>query len=121
MYPAYRCMDSFPHQRNQMPYTQHYYPSFEGIPYPPQVNVDPSKSPITYETWPYGGSYGCSIPVVCHGCCNHNHFPSYGGFRPPYPHFPSPSPFQCHGGYPSFPETYPVHYVPFAHYSVDQP
>ncbi|CAL5339943.1 unnamed protein product [Camellia sinensis] len=110
MYPAYRCMDSFPHQRNQMPYTQHYYPSFEGIPYPPQVNVDPSKSPITYETWPYGGSYGCSIPVGCHGCCNHNHFPSYGGFRPPYPHFPSPSPFQCHGGYPSFPETYPVHY-----------
>ncbi|KAF5945013.1 hypothetical protein HYC85_015241 [Camellia sinensis] len=76
MYPAYRCMDSFPHQRNQMPYTQHYYPSFEGIPYPPQVNVDPSKSPITYETWPYGGSYDCSIPVGCHGCCNHNHFPN---------------------------------------------
>ncbi|KAL6958628.1 Large proline-rich protein bag6 [Sarracenia purpurea var. burkii] len=103
-----------------MPYT-HYYPSSEAIP--PQMKVDPSRSPITYETWPYGGNYGPSIPVGCHGLCNHSSYPGYCGFRPPYPHYPPPPPsaFHYHGGYPWIPETYPVHHILPPHFSMDQP
>ncbi|GFY97395.1 hypothetical protein Acr_11g0017010 [Actinidia rufa] len=121
MHPINRCMDSFPHHRNQMPYTHPYYPSFEAIP--PQMKVDASRSPVTYGTWPYESHFGHSyFPVGCHGCCNHSYFPGYCGNQPSCPHYLSPpSPFHHHGGYPSLPETYPVHYLPPPHYLMDQP
>ncbi|XP_052193150.1 BAG family molecular chaperone regulator 6 [Diospyros lotus] len=109
MYPGYRCMDSLPPQRNQMPHTEHCYPSSEGLPH---MKTDASRSPVTYEAWPYGSNYGHSIPVGCQGCWGHGFFPAYYGFRPPYPHHPWPSPFHCHGIYPSFPDSYPLHYAP---------
>ncbi|XP_057499773.1 BAG family molecular chaperone regulator 6-like [Actinidia eriantha] len=111
--------DLFPYHRNQMPYAQHYYPSFESIP--PQMKVDALRSPVTDGTWPYENHLGHSIPVGCHGCCTHSYFPSYSGFRPAYPHYLPPTPFHYHGGYPSFPETYPVQFVPLSPYSMDQP
>ncbi|KAH7863482.1 hypothetical protein Vadar_018053 [Vaccinium darrowii] len=102
-----------------MPLPQHYYPSFEAIP--PPMKMDMSRSPAPYETWPYGGNYGHMVPVGCHGCCNHSNFPGYWGYRPPYPYYPPPQQFPYHGGYPSSPETYPVHYVPPPNYSMGQP
>lgn len=119
MHPIHRCMDSFPHQQNQMPYPQHYYPIFEAIP--PPMKVDASRSPSPYETWPYDGNYGHSVPVGCHNCCNHHNFPGYCGFKPPYPYYLPPQQFPYHGGYPLFPEAYPVHYVPPPNYSMGQP
>ncbi|KAF7129321.1 hypothetical protein RHSIM_Rhsim10G0141000 [Rhododendron simsii] len=119
MHPIHRCMDSFPHQQNQMPNPQHYYPIFEAIP--PPMKVDASRSPSPYETWPYDGNYGHSVLVGCHSCCNHHNFPSYCGFKPPYPYYLPPQQFPYHGGYPSFPEAYPVHYVPLPNYSMGQP
>ncbi|PSS03982.1 Cleaved like [Actinidia chinensis var. chinensis] len=120
MYPINRCTDSFPHHRNQMPYTHPYYPSFEAIP--PQMKVDASRSPVTYGTWPYESHFGHSyFPVGCHGCCNHSYFPGYSGYQPSCSHYLSPpSPFHHHGA-PSLPETYPVHYLPPPHYLMDQP
>ncbi|PSS24243.1 Cleaved like [Actinidia chinensis var. chinensis] len=111
--------DLFPYHRNQMPYAQHYYPSFESIP--PQMKVDALRSPVTCGTWPYESHFGHSIPVGCHGCCTHSYFPGYSGFRPAYPHYLPPTPYHYHGGYPSFSETYPVQFVPLSPYSMDQP
>ncbi|XP_059651308.1 BAG family molecular chaperone regulator 6-like [Cornus florida] len=119
MYPVSRSTDSYyPHQSNQMPCAHPYYPSFEAVP--PQMKVDVARPPVTYESWPQGGFYGYSIPVGCHGCCNHNYLPGHYGFRPHYPP-PPPSPFHYHGSYPMFPETYPLHHAPPPHYSMEQP
>ncbi|CAK9153638.1 unnamed protein product [Ilex paraguariensis] len=106
MYPVDRCMDSYPYQTNKMHYAPHYRPSFDDVSQ--QVNV-PANSRATCESWPYGGF---PYPVECHGCFNHNYFPGYYGFRPPYPYFPLQSSFQCYGSYPAFPGTYPTHYFP---------
>ncbi|GFY92474.1 BCL-2-associated athanogene 6 [Actinidia rufa] len=102
-----------------MPYAQHYHPSFESIP--PQMKVDALRSLVTCGTWPYESHFGHSIPVGCHGCCTHSYFPGYSGFRPAYPHYLPPTPYHYHEGYPSFPETYPVQFVPLSPYSMDQP
>ncbi|XP_057980799.1 BAG family molecular chaperone regulator 6 [Malania oleifera] len=118
MLPAYRCMESHPHEgnRNGTPFFQHYHPSFEAIP--SYMKVEPGKNPLPYESWPYTGNYGYTLP--CHACCNHNYFPSYYSFRRPYHHNLPDSPSSCIGGYPAFPGYYPVYYVP-PHYSVEQP
>ncbi|XVF22448.1 hypothetical protein REPUB_Repub12eG0173400 [Reevesia pubescens] len=117
MMPVYRYLDSNPHQRNQAPLQQHFFPGFEAVP--PHFKVDPSKCPMMYESWPYSSNYG--YPVPYHGCCNHGNFPGYYSFRPPCPHFaPSPA-FHHYPNYPAFPEAYPVYHAPPPHYSKEQP
>lgn len=115
--PAYSCMDSYPHQSSQMPFTQYYYPGFEA--FPPYMKVDPTKFSIAGESWPYGGNCGYQMPW--HSFCNHYSFPGYYSFRPPYPHIPLPSPIHCCGGHPTYQETYPVHYAHPPHYSMEPP
>lgn len=108
--PVYRYMDSLPHQ-----FTQYHHPGLEAM------KSDPSNPNLTRECWPHGGNYGYPMPWL--SCCNHNSFPGYYSFRPPYPHFPppSPSPMSCCGGHPTYLESYPIHYVPPPHYSMEMP
>lgn len=115
MMPCYRYTDSYPHHKNQMPA---YYPNLEGIP-PQMMTMDPSNFPVSGGSWPCGGNYG--YPVPCHTCCNHGYYPGFYNCRPPYTHFSSPFPSHCHGGYPPFPEAYPVQYVPPPPYSIEKP
>jgi hypothetical protein len=118
MMPVYRCMDSYPHQNTQMPFPQYYHPGFEVVP--PHMDIDPTKPYLAYESWPCGGNY--NYPMPWNSCCNHNSFPGYYNFRPPYPHIPPLSPMHCRGGHPAYHETYhPVHDVPPPHYSMDLP
>ncbi|KAK3024503.1 hypothetical protein RJ639_043820 [Escallonia herrerae] len=119
MYPVYRCMDSNPHLMNLMSYAPHHDPSFGA--FPSHMKVDPTKSPLIYDSWPSGGTYGYLYSPQCHRCSNHDHFPDYNGFRPPYPHFPPPSPLHCYSSYPMYPGTHPFHSIPPPHYSVGQP
>ncbi|KAA8516121.1 hypothetical protein F0562_019300 [Nyssa sinensis] len=102
-----------------MPFTHSYHPNFEAVP--PQAKVDPARSLGSYESWPYGSNYGYSIPVGCHGCCNHCYFPGYYSFRPPCPHSLPPLPFYFHGSVPAFSESYPFHCTPLPHNSMEQP
>ncbi|KAI9180061.1 hypothetical protein LWI28_000736 [Acer negundo] len=81
---VYRYMDSQPNQRNQVPYPQYYYPSYDGVP-PHMMAVDQVKFPAMYESWPYGSN--CAYPMPCHTCGSHGNFPSYYSFQPPLPHF----------------------------------
>ncbi|KAK3021858.1 hypothetical protein RJ639_047780 [Escallonia herrerae] len=98
-----RRMDSNPHQMNLMSYVPHHDPSFRA--FPSHMKVDPTRSPLIYDSWPSGGTYGYLYPPQCHGCSNHDYFPDYYGFRPPYPHFPLLSPLHCHSSYPMYPGT----------------
>ncbi|KAE9605362.1 hypothetical protein Lal_00025110 [Lupinus albus] len=109
MMHAYRNMDSYPYQRNQIPFSHCY-----------DMKVDPSKSPFPYEqTWPYAGTYGQSIPM--HSCCSHNNFPGYYSYRP-YPHYaPVPSAIYHSGCYPACGEPFSVPYSPQPHYAMDMP
>ncbi|KAJ1381409.1 IQ motif, EF-hand binding site [Sesbania bispinosa] len=116
--PAYRSMDSYPYQRNQIPYSHCYHPGIEAVP--PQIRADPSKPPFSYEQfWPYAGSYGHPMPA--HFCCGHNNFPGYYSYRPSYPHGPAPSPIYCSGGCPAYAEPFFVPYSPQPHYSMELP
>lgn len=117
MYPMNRFMDSHPCQRNQVPYNLHYYPHFESNPH--HMNIDPTRSPLPYESWPCGGSYGHPYPPQCHSCCIHNNSPSQCAFRPPYAYPPPPTYSNC--GYPTYPVMYPTHYGPPPHINVEQP
>ncbi|KAL4600124.1 hypothetical protein ACB092_11G175300 [Castanea dentata] len=108
MMPVYRYMDSQPHQ-----FTQYHHPGLEAM------KSDPSNPNLPRECWPHGGNYG--YPMPWHSCCNHNSFPGYYSFRPPYPHFPPPSPMSCCGIHPTYHESYPIHYVPPPHYSMEMP
>lgn len=108
MMPVYRYMDSRPHQ-----FTQYHQPGLEAM------KSEPINPNIPYECWPHGGNYG--YPMPWHSCCNHNSFPGYYSFRPPYPHFPPPSPMSCCVGHPTYHESYPIHYVPPPHYSMEMP
>ncbi|XP_061349801.1 BAG family molecular chaperone regulator 6 [Gastrolobium bilobum] len=120
MMPAYRNMDSYPYQRNQTPFPHCYHPGIEAIP--PQIKVDSSKSPFSYEQFcPFPHSYGHPIPV--NFCCGHNNFPGYYSYRPSYPHAPapSPSPMYYSGGYPSYGEPFFVPYSPQPHYTMELP
>ncbi|KAL5571529.1 hypothetical protein UlMin_021126 [Ulmus minor] len=111
MKPLYRRVDSYPHLRNQTPIPQ--YQAF-----PPHMQMDQSRPPVAYESWPYGGNYG--YPAPFHSCCNHGYFPSFYGFRPSPD--PMPSPVHFCGGYPAtYPESYPAYYVPHPHYSAELP
>lgn len=98
-----------------MPFPHCYHPGIEAIP--PQMKVDPSKSPFPYEQiWPYAGSYGQSFP-----CCGHNNFPGYYCYRPSYPHSPAPSPMYHSGCYPAYGEPSFVPYSPQPHYTMELP
>ncbi|KAJ1429545.1 IQ motif, EF-hand binding site [Sesbania bispinosa] len=111
-------MDSYPYQRNQIPFSHCYHPGIEAVP--PQIRADPSKPPFSYEQfWPYAGSYGHPIPT--HFCCGHNNFPGYYSYRPSYPHSPAPSPIYCSGGCPAYAEPNFVPYSPQPHYSMELP
>ncbi|KAL5859606.1 hypothetical protein ACOSQ4_000902 [Xanthoceras sorbifolium] len=117
MMPLYRNMDSYPNQRNQMPFPLYYYPSYDGIP--PHMVVDQAKSPTMYESWPHGSHY--AYPNTCQTCGNHGNFPGYCSFRPPLPHFSPSPPHHCCGHHPSFTEQYPVP-CPFpTHHWMEQP
>ncbi|KAH7519527.1 hypothetical protein FEM48_Zijuj08G0046500 [Ziziphus jujuba var. spinosa] len=112
MMPHYRCMESYPFQRNQTPFTP-----YQAFPTP--MPVDPAKPGTIYEPWPHGGNYGYTMP--CHSCCNHGNFSGYYGSRPYVP-APMPSPMHFCGGYPTpYGEAYPAYYAPPPHYSVDLP
>lgn len=115
--PVYRCMESFPQDNNQMPFTQYYWLGFPAVP--PHIKSDPATPHFAYESWPYGGNYGYSMP--CQPCCHHNSFPGYYSFRPPHPHFPPSSPMYCLGGHPAYHEAYPVPYVLPPHCSMELP
>ncbi|XP_019462144.1 PREDICTED: BAG family molecular chaperone regulator 6 [Lupinus angustifolius] len=111
MMPAYRNMDSYPYQRNQMPFPDCYH-----------MKVDPSKSPFPYEqSWPYAATYGQSIPM--HSCCSHNNFPGYYSYRPYPPHAPAPSPSPIYhsGCYPVYGEPFFVPYSLEPHYAMEMP
>ncbi|GAV77008.1 BAG domain-containing protein [Cephalotus follicularis] len=115
MMPVYIYPDSHPNQRNPMPSSQYFHhPSFEAVPVPPHMKMDPSISPL-----PCGINHGHSFPS--HACCNQNNFPGYYTFAPPCPRYSMPPPYHFHGNYPPFPEAFPVHYVPPPHYSMEQP
>lgn len=108
MIPTYRNVESYPFYRNHIPF---HHPHME--PVPPQMIIDPSKSPFPYEQpWPYPSNYGHTIPP--HFCYGHHNFPSY---IPSYPHVPSPSPMYCFGGFPSFGESNFTPYSPQSHYT----
>uniref|UniRef100_A0A2N9IDP7 BAG domain-containing protein n=1 Tax=Fagus sylvatica TaxID=28930 RepID=A0A2N9IDP7_FAGSY len=100
-----------------MNFTQFHHPGME------VMKSDAANPHLAYECrpWPYGGNYG-SNSMPWHSCCNHNSFTGYYSFRPPYPHFPPPSPMPCCGGHPhpAYHEAYPVHYIPPPHYSMEQ-
>ena len=117
MIPIYKYMDSYPHQSNQMNFTQFHHPGME------VMKSDAANPHLAYECRPrpYGGNYG-SNSMPWHSCCNHNSFPGYYSFRPPYPHFPPASPMPCFGGHPhpAYHDAYPVHYIPPPHYSMEQ-
>ncbi|TKY64012.1 BAG family molecular chaperone regulator 6 [Spatholobus suberectus] len=117
MIPACRSMDSYPYQRNHIPFPHNYYPpSIEAIS--PQMKVDPPKLPFSFEQrWPYAGSYGHPIPP--HFCCGHNNFPCYYSHMPSYPH--TPSPMYYSGGCPAYSEPYFVPYSPQPHYTMELP
>ncbi|KAK7292749.1 hypothetical protein RJT34_15602 [Clitoria ternatea] len=117
MMPAYRSMDSYPYQRNQIPFPLCYHPGTE--PIPPQMNMDPSKSPFPYEQhWPYAANYGHPIPP--HFCCGHNNFPFYYNYRPSHPHAPTPM-YHYSGGCPAYGESFSVPYSPQPHYTMELP
>ncbi|GLT59012.1 hypothetical protein SLA2020_318610 [Shorea laevis] len=118
MMPVYRCMDPYPQQNTQMPFTQYYHPGFfEAVP--PHMRIDRTNPHLAYESWPCGGNY--NYPMPWNSCCNHNSFPGYYSFRPPYPHIPPLSPMHCCGGHPAYHEAYPIHDVPPPRYSMDLP
>ncbi|KAK6239764.1 hypothetical protein QUC31_005233 [Theobroma cacao] len=117
MMPVYRYMDSSPHRRDQVPFPQHFFPGFEAVP--PHLKVDPSNSPMMFESWPCSSNYGYSVPS--YSCYNHGNFPACYSFRPPCPHFAPPPAFHHYPNYPTFPEAYPVYYFPPPHHSNEQP
>lgn len=95
MEPVYMNMHSYPHQSGQMHYRPRCHPGME------------ARSPMGYEGWPWGGSYGYAPPGVCHGCSNHACMPPHFA----YPHVP---PHYYPGNYPYF----PVPYMPPPPYNV---
>lgn len=111
MIPGYRNMDSYPFQRNQIPFPYYHHPSME--PVPPQM----TKSPFPCEkSWPYASNYNHPIPP--HFCYGHNNYPCYNSHIPSYPpHVPSPSPMYYSGGCPSFFGPY----YPQSHYNMELP
>ncbi|XP_027337650.1 BAG family molecular chaperone regulator 6 [Abrus precatorius] len=116
MMPTYRSMDSYPYQRNPTPFPHCYHPSIETIP--PQINMDPSKAPFSYDQhWPCCGNYG--HPMHPHFCCGHNYFPNFYGYRPSYPH--APTPMYYSGGCPAYGEPFNVPYSPQPHYTMELP
>ncbi|KAG5009122.1 hypothetical protein JHK87_017637 [Glycine soja] len=116
MMPAYRSMDSYPCQRNQIPFPHYYHPGIEAIP--PQMKLDPSKPPFSYDQhWPYAGNFGHPTPP--HFCCGHNNFPCHYSYMPSYPH--APSPMYYSGTCPSYSEPYFVPYSPQPHYTMELP
>ncbi|RDX86832.1 BAG family molecular chaperone regulator 6, partial [Mucuna pruriens] len=118
MMPAYRSMDSYPYQRNQIPFPHYFHPGIEAIP--PQMKVDPSKPPFSYDqSWPYAGHFGHPIPP--HFCFGHNNndFPCYYHNMPSYPH--APSPMYYYGACPAYNEPYFVPYSPQPHYAMELP
>ncbi|KAL5171675.1 BAG family molecular chaperone regulator 6 [Glycine soja] len=116
MMPAYRSMDSYPHQRNQIPFPHYYHPGIE--PIHPQMKLDPSKPPFSYDQhWPYAGNLGHPIPP--HFCCGHNNFPCHYSYMPSNPH--APSPMYYSGTCPSYSEPYFVPYSLQPHYTMDLP
>lgn len=117
MYPMNRFMDSHPCQRNQVPYNPHYYTHFESNPHH-HMNIDPTMSPLPYESCPCGGSYGHPYPPQCHSCCIHNNSLSQCTFRPPYAYPPPPIYSNC--SYPTYPMMYPTQYVPPPHFNMEQ-
>ena len=118
MMPACRSMDSYPYQRNQMPFPPCYYPGIEANS--SQMKMDPPKPPFSYEQpWHYGGSYGHPIPM--HFCCGHNNFPAYYSYRPSYHHASVPSPMYYSGGYPACGEPFFAPYSPQPHYTMELP
>lgn len=108
MIPGYRNMDSYPFQRNQIPFPYYHHPSME--PIPPQM----TKAPFPYEHWPYASNYNHPIPP--HFCYGHNNYPCYNSHIPSYPHVPSPSPMYYSGGCPFFGP-----YSPQSHYNIELP
>lgn len=118
MFPGHRGMNSYPYQRNPMPSTQYYHPTWDGAA--PQAKEDLTGPSFMYEPWLH--NYGYPVPTPCHSCCNHAQYPAYHNFRPPYPHFPSPPPHNhCYGSYPAYPQPYPFSYIPPPHYSMELP
>ncbi|KAG2380262.1 BAG family molecular chaperone regulator [Vigna angularis] len=111
-----RSMDSYPYQRNQMPFPQYYHPGIEALP--PQMKVDPSKPHLSYDPrWPYAANYGHLIPP--HFCCGHNNFPCHYGYMPSYPH--APSPMYYSGGCPAYTDPYFLPYSPQPHQTMELP
>lgn len=109
-------MDSYPYQRNQMPFPQYYHPGIEA--FPPQMKVDPSKPHLSYDQrWPCAGNYGHPIPP--HFCCGHNNFPCNYSYMPSYPH--APSPMYYSGGCPAYSEPYFVPFSPQPHHTMELP
>ncbi|KAI9110056.1 hypothetical protein K1719_019097 [Acacia pycnantha] len=119
MMPAYRSTDSHPYHRNNMAFSHYNQPVMEG--FPPQMNMDPSKSPSAYEQpWPYLGGHGFPTPMQF--CCGHRRFPGYWTYMPAYPHIPTSSPPMCFsGGYPAYVEPFYVPYAPPPHYNMELP
>ncbi|XP_021767168.1 BAG family molecular chaperone regulator 6 [Chenopodium quinoa] len=119
MYPVYRGMNSYPYQTNQMPSTQYYNPSWEGVP---QMKEDQPSSSCMPESLP--PNYGYPAPMQCHSCCSHGQHPTYYNFRPPCSHFPPPPPPTYNhfcGGYPPYPQFHSMYYAPPPHYSMELP
>ncbi|KAF7826115.1 BAG family molecular chaperone regulator 6 [Senna tora] len=101
-----------------MAFPHYYQPGMEAIP--PQMNVDPSKSPFAYEQpWPYAGSYGYPTPMQF--CCGHHKLPNYCSYKPAYPHIPPSSPMYFPGGCPAYVDHFYVPYAPPPHYTTELP
>ncbi|CAJ1950295.1 unnamed protein product [Sphenostylis stenocarpa] len=111
-----RTMDSYPYQINQMPFPHYYHPGIEALP--PQMNVDPTKLPFSYDQrCSYAGNYGHPIPP--HFCCGHNNFPCQYSYMPSHPH--APSPMYYSGGCPAYSEPYFVPNSPHPRHTMELP
>ncbi|RAL46279.1 hypothetical protein DM860_016712 [Cuscuta australis] len=102
-------MDSYPYQRNQIPYVpyRYYYHPNAQISRPPP-NLDPGKP---YESCPF---YAYPQP---HGCCGHSYQPpSHCAFGPTYAPHTAPPPFHY-----APPGSHPFCYLPQPYVSMDRP
>ncbi|KAK7389876.1 hypothetical protein VNO78_25172 [Psophocarpus tetragonolobus] len=109
-----RSLDSYPYQRNQMPFPHYYHPGIEAIP----PKADPSKPPFFYDQrLPYTGNYGHPIPP--NFCCGPNNFPCHYSYMPSYPH--PPAPMYYSRGCSAYSEPYFVSYSPQPHYTMELP
>lgn len=108
------------HQRNHIPYPQHYYQGWEVIP--PQFKIDPPESPATFKPCPHSGSLGYPNPnpTECHGCCNHHHPFGYYSYRPPHSYLPLHPPMCYYGPYPPHRDMNPPYFIPSPHYPAEQ-